>query len=428
MLLALIPLASADLPWECPPLAEPADGLALDDDGGLVNLLSSLEAEAWAQDAGCDPWNDTWKDHSGSQTCTATSGATITFTWLEWSDVSTSGSEWSLEVTLPEGVADWTWLQVGEVYDGGSATGSTSWSDTTRTATWVGTPLGLPADTTVSYESWSGSDGASGSTYSGQAGTTATCDWSWREESGAERTWTASNGDHVVVVSREDTCSGGTHTYATYDGALYGAVDLTTWVLDEEDRDGWSVADGDCDDADPLRYPCADETAGDGLDSDCDEVDETDADGDGHDAVSVGGDDCDDASRWTYPGRDDRPGDGYDVDCDGHDDVDADGDGYTADGDDLAADCDDANAAVYPGAADVPDDGLDTDCDGTVETVEDIGDTGDTGAIDTGAPPQDEEEDGGRAASADGGLGCGGGKAGLLVLPLVLARRRRLPV
>ncbi len=58
-----------------------------------------------------------------------------------------------------------------------------------------------------------------------------------------------------------------------------------SWAgLDEidQDGDGWSVAEGDCDDTDPASWPGAAELC-DGLDNDCDNslsAEEDDADGD----------------------------------------------------------------------------------------------------------------------------------------------------
>lgn len=85
----------------------------------------------------------------------------------------------------------------------------------------------------------------------------------------------------------------------------------------------------DCDDDDAAVYTGAVELCGDGVDSDCDEVDETtqpdcvapDLDGDGHTSASSGGDDCDDGSAAIYPGAEERC-DGRDDDCDGEIDED----------------------------------------------------------------------------------------------------------
>ena len=42
-------------------------------------------------------------------------------------------------------------------------------------------------------------------------------------------------------------------------------------LVDEDyDADGWSAADGDCDDYDPAVYPDAEDAPGDGLDQNCD--------------------------------------------------------------------------------------------------------------------------------------------------------------
>jgi len=131
---------------------------------------------------------------------------------------------------------------------------------------------------------------------------------------------------------------------------------------DDVDQDGYSIEQGDCDDADPDVNPGAEDSTVDGVDQDCDDFDGPDADGDGHADAAAGGDDCDDTDADSYPGADDDTVDGVDQDCDDLDGPDADGDGYadaTAGGDD----CDDTDAGIYPGADDDTVDGVDQDCD-----------------------------------------------------------------
>jgi len=103
-----------------------------------------------------------------------------------------------------------------------------------------------------------------------------------------------------------------------------------------------------------------------------------DMDGDG---FTTADGDCDDSNSFVYPGAMENPGDGLDWDCDGMElcYVDDDGDGYgttaTIMSSDVScqttgfsassADCNDADSTINPGATDTPNDGVDQDCDGS---------------------------------------------------------------
>ncbi len=175
---------------------------------------------------------------------------------------------------------------------------------------------------------------------------------------------------------------------------------------DDADGDGFSIADGDCDDTNAAINPGATEIC-DGIDNNCDgTIDESgdlfyvDADGDGFGddnlpqvsgcGLTIGystiNGDCDDADPLVNPAATEIC-DGIDNNCDGTIDesgdlfyVDADGDGF---GDDnvplvpgcglasngystVGGDCDDSNATVYPGAPEVFD-GVDNNCNGQVD-------------------------------------------------------------
>ena len=54
--------------------------------------------------------------------------------------------------------------------------------------------------------------------------------------------------------------------------ALYGVPDTASW---DNDGDGYTPDDGDCNDQDPAMNPGATETPGDGVDSNCDGEDDT---------------------------------------------------------------------------------------------------------------------------------------------------------
>ena len=64
---------------------------------------------------------------------------------------------------------------------------------------------------------------------------------------------------------------------------------------EDEDEDGFSPAQGDCDDNNILISPFVTDLVGNEIDDNCDGVDGTDLDGDGSANILSGGDDCDDS-------------------------------------------------------------------------------------------------------------------------------------
>ncbi len=155
--------------------------------------------------------------------------------------------------------------------------------------------------------------------------------------------------DAQIHPDAEEVCDGA-------DNDCDGEVDEGfVWYLDE-DLDGYGLADasinacepppsyaaqaGDCDDRDPSVHPGAAEVCGDGIDQDCDGLEDDsatdtwyrDADGDGFGSTdpqdttcgeqsgfTSSRGDCDDTDPSVHPGADDPTGDGIDSDCGGAD-------------------------------------------------------------------------------------------------------------
>ena len=151
----------------------------------------------------------------------------------------------------------------------------------------------------------------------------------------------------------------------------------------DEDRDGWTEEEGDCDDADRSVNPGAPEVWYDGFDQNCDGNDD-DQDGDGTKVDR----DCDDTDATVLP-RAPELCDGLDNDCNGEVDdeptdgvsgfADRDGDGFASDTTEASTfcpdakgyttvqgDCEDTDADTFPGAYETCD-GEDDNCDGEID-------------------------------------------------------------
>ncbi len=163
----------------------------------------------------------------------------------------------------------------------------------------------------------------------------------------------------------------------------------------DTDGDGHTPCAGDCDDSDSAVFPNATEVCDGVPDNDCDGAEvvwDVDHDGDGW--TSCEGD-CNEADAAIHPEDVDSDGyspcdgdcddtradvspvaqeicDGLDTDCDESipsDELDEDGDGIST----CAGDCDDGNAEIHPGQEEICD-AVDNDCDGVTDDVDADGD------------------------------------------------------
>ncbi len=111
----------------------------------------------------------------------------------------------------------------------------------------------------------------------------------------------------------DEDATGQTTWYADPDGDGYGSP-LYTLSRCDQPASYTDNAD-DCLEGDAGTHPGAEEIWYDGIDQDCDDASDWDADGDGWDLGE--GEDCDDVEAAINPDAEERCGDGVDQDCNG---------------------------------------------------------------------------------------------------------------
>jgi hypothetical protein len=181
---------------------------------------------------------------------------------------------------------------------------------------------------------------------------------SFSSETEVNTTWTAPFEEGSVLITARVSDSRGSSW-------ISGTVLVGAGA--DNDGDGFSVTEGDCDDLDPTVYPGAPENQ-DSVDNDCDGLidegaEDVDDDGDGFSDIQG---DCDDTNPDIFPGAVEIEN-GLDENCNGliddqTDAYDDDGDGFT----EYEGDCNDSNSAIHPAAPELLD-GVDNDCDDVVD-------------------------------------------------------------
>lgn len=209
----------------------------------------------------------------------------------------------------------------------------------------------------------------------------------------------------------DSDCDGSEFCYEDLDNDGHGRDSFVASLFTNCNTTGVATTNDDCDDSPATGanvYPGAPETPADGIDQNCDTLEDcyVDADADAYgtsiitssniftciaSGIANNPDDCNDvppAGFGINPGATEIPGNGIDENCDGgelcYEDQDFDGFGGTQTAGSatlscdapgtttVPGDCDDTVASIYPNAPEIPADGIDQDCDAVDDCYQDF--------------------------------------------------------
>ncbi len=306
--------------------------------------------------------------------------------------VDADGDTWRTDGTVPS--ADVDCSDAGEAL----AIAGADCDDTNRNVSPSGTELpadGLDSDCDGGELCYADADGDGFRTDATVVSTDSDCN-DWGEATASTPSGDCDDTDYSVNPEGveipgdgiDGDCDGTEICYVDFDEDDYRADDYATVASDDLDctDPGEAPASelmGDCNDVDSAYNPAAIESdCTDPNDYNCDgSVGYADGDGDGFGACE----ECNDADFDVNPDALEIPGDGVDQNCDGVEQcyVDADDDGWRPDDSvtdsaniacdgageavetDPGVDCDDTDAATNPDATEITGDGIDEDCDGS---------------------------------------------------------------
>lgn len=159
-----------------------------------------------------------------------------------------------------------------------------------------------------------GDGGWWGNVYPDGGGTddTGTADGGTDDDGGTDG-GTSGDGGGAVLPGDSGSPDGGSPDGGSLDGGTDG---LGT----DDDGDGFTEGEGDCNDGNDAIYPEAPDVWYDGVDSNCDGWNDYDADRDGYASNWYGGADCNDSDSDINPSRPETENDGIDRNCSGNDD------------------------------------------------------------------------------------------------------------